>query len=52
MSKQALTTEVYPFLNTQEFANMSPIKANEKHTHESVRLEKEIFFTSAFLGGV
>lgn len=52
VSKQALTTEVYLFLNTQEFANMTPIKANEKHTYESLCLEKKIFFTSAFLGVV
>lgn len=52
MSQQALTTEVYLFLNTHEFANMIPIKANEKHAYESVRLEKKILFTSAFLGGV
>lgn len=31
---------------------MIPIKANEKHAYESVRLEKKILFTSAFLGGV
>lgn len=52
VSQQALTTEVYLFLNTHEFANMIPIKANEKHAYESVRLEKKILFTSAFLGGV
>lgn len=52
VSKQALTTEVYLFLNTQEFANTTPIKANEKYTYESVCLQKKIFFTSAFLGVV
>lgn len=52
VSKQALTTELYLFLDTQEFANMTPIKANEKHAYESVCLEKKIFFTSAFLGVV
>lgn len=50
VSKQALTTEVYLFPNTQEFANKTPIKANETHTYESVCFEKKIFFTSAFLG--
>lgn len=50
VSKQALTTGVYLFPNTQEFANMTPIKANYIHTYESVCLEKKIFFTSAFLG--
>lgn len=41
VSKQALTTEVYLFPNTQEFANMTPIKANETHTYESVCLKKK-----------
>lgn len=52
VSKQALITEVYLFLNAREFANMIPIKANEKHMYQSVCLEKKIFFTSAFLGVV
>ena len=52
VSKQALTTEVYLLLNAHEFANMTPVKANEKHAYDSVCLEKKIFFTSAFLGVV
>lgn len=52
VSKQALTTEVFQFLKTQEFANMTPIKVNQKRTYESVCLEKKIFFASAFLGVV